>query len=464
MSATATGFGTPTATAAGSGTPAGAGARPARGLGAIGAGRLADVRPIVWLLCAFLFVATTHVDEEWPAVGKLEPTLLLGAILIAAILVELGFAGFARGPRALLHSGPGAAWTAFVVAGVLSVVWAHDLGLAGGALREYATAWMLFPAAALLVRSRAELVVVLLVLCLSEAFYLGRSLQEFLNGRIQGASGLARMVGAGESSADPNSFAATIVFAMPLFVWFALESRSAWFVLLATAYGAVGAFSVVMTRSRSGLVMLGLVGLWTLFSLPGRRLKLTSVILLALFAAGITARLGPKEVARYASILSTSTYTREESTQGRVQGYLVAAQIVEDRPVLGIGPGNWSHYRMRRVDGDKLMPHSLAGIVMAEHGLLGLLLFAAYVIAALRLVLRQRASRRATDAPWEQTLRRLLGTLLMILVLLTVSGLAAHNLARNAWWLVPGLLVAIPHLRVGASAVPAGQPTPEARS
>lgn len=443
-----------TTAATGFGNATGATTALRRGLSSLAPLRLETVHPSLWLLCAFLVVSITSIDEEWAAVGKLEPTLLLAAPLLLLCILKAVMLGMDGDRRSLLRTGVGKAWAAFVLAACLSVHWAENTGLAIDALREYATIWMLFPAAALLVRNRTELLLVLLVVCLSEGFYLARSFQEFLNGRVQGASDLARMIGAGKSNADPNSLAATITFALPLFIWFALATRSLWFVALATAYGTVGAFSIVMTRSRSGLIMLALVGLWTFVKLPSHRLRMLVVIAVALAGVVVASRLSPKELRRYASVLNTTTYTREESTQGRVRGYIVAAKIADERPVVGIGPGNWSDFRMRRIDGDKLMPHSLAGIVLAEHGLLGMLLFLLYLAVVVRLGLAERKAFAAEDDPWSRAMASLAGTLLFILALLAISGLAAHNLARNAWWLAPGLLVALHHLRHAPRGIP----------
>jgi hypothetical protein len=36
-----------------------------------------------WILQAYLFIATTFLDEEWPSIGALRPRLILGTLALA---------------------------------------------------------------------------------------------------------------------------------------------------------------------------------------------------------------------------------------------------------------------------------------------------------------------------------------------------------------------------------------------
>ena len=189
-------------------------------------------------------------------------------------------------------------------------------------------------------------------------------------------------------------------------------------------------------------MLLALVTLWALTVIPSRRLRLTAAIGLVLFGAIVAGRLSAKELQRYESIVTADTYSREESTRGRLKGYVVGGRIFQQRPVFGIGLGNWSAYREARIDGDKLMPHTLGGQLVGELGLAGTLAFLGFVTVAFRFAVRHRRRLRDTQDPWDQAVHRLLGAMVVLLALLLVSGLAAHNVGREAWFLAPALMIA----------------------
>ena len=208
-------------------------------------------------------------------------------------------------------------------------------------------------------------------------------------------------------------------------------------------YAVLTGWAVLLTRSRSGVILLGLVGLWLFSALPTRKARIWGVaILIALVAAGST-QLSESALNRYKGMLTGgSTESEKESTHGRIEGYQVAWRIFKDRPVTGVGPGNWAAYRMRHVDGITMMPHNLAGLLLATLGILGTVTFVGYLLATFARGLRERRARKGSVDPWERGIRSFVGTMLFTLVLQLISGLAAHNLERWSWYWVPGLLIA----------------------
>src|SRR5205823_3811062 len=120
--------------------------------------------------------------------------------------------------------------------------------------------------------------------------------------------------------------------------------------------------------------------------------------------------------------------------------------------LLGVGPGCWSVYRVRRVDGNPLMPHSLTGQVIATYGGLGTVAFVGYLGAVFAFAWGAMRRRWRSADPWDRAVRSLAPTVAFTVVLLLVSGLAAHNVDRLAWFLMPGLLA------VAARAKDAGDP------
>src|SRR5262249_7770108 len=124
----------------------------------------------------------------------------------------------------------------------------------------------------------------------------------------------------------------------------------------------------------------------------------------------------------------------------RVHNYGVAFDMLHDNPLLGVGPGCWSVYRVRRVDGNPLMPHSLTGQVVATYGGLGTFAFVGYLASVFAFAWSAMRRRWGWPDPWEATVRSLAPTVAFTTVLLLVSGLAAHNIDRLDWYLLPGLL------------------------
>ena len=398
---------------------------------------LSDLKQVslpFWILQVFLFLGYTSADEEWTALLQLRPRLLLGGLILLLAGVRL-FGPTGHTLRARLESDRRLVWlVAFTVAALLSTVWAFDTAAARAEFQLQFILMLAYPLVVVLVRTRQELYLALLVLCAGHGFLLLRAFTEYFGGRISSSSGLPRMMGVGQRLADPNSFAAVVVFVLPIMAWLGSRARSGFVRVGALAYAALGAIAVVLTYSRSGAVMLALCFLWMLILLRGRtRLVLVAVLLLG--ALGAAQREDGRTVKRLSTLTSSSTYNEEQSTQGRIDGYRIAWRMAEARPLLGVGPGCWSQYRMQRVDGNQLRPHNLWGQILGTHGSLGALTFAGYLFAALWLGFRVR--KRLEDP----LLRSLAAPILFTLGLMLLSGLAAHNLARELWFLLPAFLV-----------------------
>lgn len=413
--------------------------------------------PFVCLL-GYLLLQTTMFDEEWPAIGRFRPRLLLGATALLAAGVEWVVGRRERRTPSPEHL-PVTAWlVAFACGGVLAMLWAFDPGTAKDAQLALTTSLLVHFLALAIVRTRREVAVLILVLVAGHGLYLLRSLMEFLAGKHQFTMGVSRMMGAGKSLEDPNSFAGTLAFSLPLVLWCGLVTRHAFLRLCVVAYGGLAAYAVVQTHSRSGLVLLVLNVLFALAVLRSRRVRLAAVAVLV--ALGVHLASGRTDAAmdRYASIVSSRTYTKESSTVGRVEGYRVAWRMFLENPLTGVGPGNWSAYRMRRVDGETLMPHNLAGQVIATYGLAGALPFVGFLAAAVALALRTRRRTRASDVPWDRAVADLALVVPFTLLLLLVSGLGAHNVERLPWYLMPALLCVA--ARAKDPGDPASRPSP----
>lgn len=407
-------------------------------------------------LVGYLALLTTMFDEEWPGLGRFRPRLLLGGVALAVAGARL-----LDGPKR--REGPPpphravVGWLgAFVVGGGLAMLWAFEPGVAKDVQVEFTTTMLSAFLLLAIVRTRREVAVTVLVLAAGSGLYLLRSFTEYLAGKHQFTMGVSRMMGAGRSVADPNSFAGTIAFSLPLLVWAGTRTSSALLRACVAVYGVLATYCVIQTHSRSGLVLHCLNVLFALGQLPGRRSKLAAAALLVGLGTWLAAGQTDEAMERYASIFSSRTYSKESSTVGRIEGYRVAWRMFSENPLTGVGPGNWSVYRMRRVDGDVLMPHNLAGQVIATYGLAGTIPFVGYLGAVLLFAWRTRRRLAGSPDPWDQAVRGLALVAPFTLLLLGVSGLGAHNVDRLAWYLVPALLVVAARAREPGDPAPAG--------
>src|SRR4029079_13009419 len=92
------------------------------------------------------------------------------------------------------------------------------------------------------------------------ALYLTHSFREYLGGRHTYRMGIARLIGVDTTLGDPNSFGASIVFALPLLVAFwRCGIGACWGKCALSGYFGLSVVCILLTGSRSSL--LGLL-LW----------------------------------------------------------------------------------------------------------------------------------------------------------------------------------------------------------
>lgn len=417
-------------------------ARPGgrRGFFAFASTSLAGLPAPFLALMGYLLLQITFFDEEWPAVGRFRPRLLLGAVALTVAGTRLLTRERVRGEVAPAHRAMTAWYVAFLVGGAFAALWAFEPALAKDVQIEMTTTMLSYVLIVAIVRTRRELVVTVLVLAAGSGLYLLRSFMEYLNGKHQFTMGVSRMMGAGLSVSDPNSFAGTIAFSLPILTWCAVRTRLLFLRFCVVVYGLLATYCVIQTHSRSGLVLHILNVLFALVMLPSRKVKLGLAVALVGLGAWLAASQTDEALDRYSSILSSKTYTKESSTVGRIEGYKIAFRMFAENPLTGVGPGCWPAYRMRRVDGDRLMPHNLTGQVVATYGLAGLVPFVGYLAAAFLFAWRTRRRLAGSPDPWDAAVRDLALVVPFTLLLLLVSGLGAHNVDRLAWYLLPALL------------------------
>ena len=214
--------------------------------------------------------------------------------------------------------------------------------------------------------------------------YLAKSLWEFyVHGRHEYAQSVTRLLGIEETYGEPNSLAMSVVLSLPFWL-FLVRSRkpltwewtSGWrwaYGLIVGVYPFLAIVSVWETNSRAG--MLGMVAFLVgavLFS--GQSIKPIRAVFLCMLAVAVLWMVTPAVQKERLSTLwdeNAGPANAHASANGRWEGFLAAMQMVQDRPLLGVGIGNFRDYRVFYVDGIGLVAHNLPGQILGEVGLLG---------------------------------------------------------------------------------------------
>lgn len=256
--------------------------------------------------------------------------------------------------------------------------------------------------------------------------YLAHSLWEYGHGRHVWRMGTQRMIGVDATMSDPNSFAGTLMYALPM-VWPLWHELRGWRKGLLMAFTGALIVSVLLTGSRTGLLGLAVLG-GTLLVVSSRR-----VVWGLAFAAVVPMlwiMLPEDRQMRFKTMLDPTVgpANAQESAQSRVDYFWRSVDLWQDRIATGYGPGAFpvaSHTKMQA--------HTLYGQLMAETGLIGIIAFAGLLAA---FVLNARDFRRLDRGiPWRQrefTSQLSLAVMAGVLVLL-VMGIGGHNLFRNNW-------------------------------
>lgn len=194
--------------------------------------------------------------------------------------------------------------------------------------------------------------------------------------------------------ADPNFYAQTLVVLVPAALALALGHARRALRGVAWVAAAVLSLGVVTTYSRGGGLTLALV-LGAMALVEWRRIRPVHVLLAGALAVALAA-VAPKYFLGRMETLAlllpgseASRQVRDSSVDKRRVLMGAAAEMTLDRPLLGLGAGNYSaHFeeyadrvgagaRIYQDPGERAFPHCLYLEITAETGLLGLLTFAA---------------------------------------------------------------------------------------
>jgi hypothetical protein len=277
----------------------------------------------------------------------------------------------------------------------------------------------------------------LLLFLLIMAFYMFHSLWEFRNGRHTYRMGIARMVGVDRTLGDPNSFGASIVYALPFVRLFWLTAQRRLLKLFLVGYVGLSGLCILLTGSRSSL--LGLL-VWGIITCLQSTRRVRYIVLGLLVACAAFAALPDSLQNRFETMINPDVgpANAKVSGEGRIEGLFKGWELLQKYPLTGCGPGVW-----RRATGSDIESHSLYGQLMGELGGFGVVVFGALVIGYAMAIRNFRRRCRSLEGADGRFMFHLTTALATALVLLLLEGLFGHNLMRFTWlWYIGFLVIA----------------------
>lgn len=399
-----------------------------------------------WLLIGYMFLFIDRPFEVWPWLGDLhvERVYMLFTMGVWAVYPKKRF----------LPNPQHAAYVAFAVAVLFA--WAVSPWNAYGqpVVEDWLKIVVFYGLLVTSVYDEEGLKRVAVGFLAVMGLYLLHSFREYLAGRHTYRMGIARMIGVDTTLGDPNSFGASIVFALPIVValWKAGTGGRAGRLLL-LGYVGLSSLCILLTGSRSSL--LGLL-IWFTIIIWGTRYRYKAMAAFVVAAPLSFVALPESLQTRFETIINPDVgpANAKESGEGRIQGLTMGFRQWANNPLSGIGPGAW-----RPANRTKIESHNLYGQLVGETGTLGLLAFLAILACFWKNLRAVRRVRR--DVPeWENDLVFTLPQAIGVAVcLLLFMGNFGHNLFRFTWLWYGGFLIIARHCV--ARRVATWEPEPE---
>jgi len=362
----------------------------------------------------------------------------VGVVLIVSWLLLL-----AREPRDvpfLFRDRPGlsACVLAFLVWSLASVMWAVDAGAVISNVTRLVQVLLLMFVTYSAVRTTRHLSVLMwsfLVGAVVTASYSLASGSYGQGGRLGGIF-------------DPNFFAAELVGAMVFAGFMLAVTRQPWLRLALVIFVGVYAVAFVRTGSRGGLIALAVaLAVAIVLAGPIRARVIATVLIVSAIATAYYADIAPSRIRERITNVSA------QSSGGRADEWSIALRIASDRPLLGVGLGNYKVVEPSYTTGNinllrvnyalryRLETHNTYLNLLSELGSVGLALFTA--ILGLIVATAVRGARRLGelgDLNCELLARGLVaGTIGTLVAYIFLSGQYEKQL-----WLLLGLMAAIP--------------------
>lgn len=381
---------------------------------------------MIWMLGGYMWLFVHRPFEVWPILGTLQ---IERVYVILMFLVWLGAPNKGWVPNRLHYQ-----QAAFTVLLTLSWLISPYMSqkICSESVESYFKVIVFYFLVLTTVRDERGLRMLITMFLAAVGLYMAHSMLEFARGRYEWRMGIRRMLGVDMTYGDPNSFAASLLYTLPLTMplWATRPSKFLRTLLIGYTLGALAC--IALTGSRTGFV--GLVAMTMMILLVTVKRK-GLLLVLAVLAGGIgfalAATVLPDELQqRYLTLVDSSYGPKNAavSASGRMAGFVAGIEAWQKSPLIGHGPRGFD-FATGRMGG----AHNLYGQVLSEMGALGALLLLVYVICfALNCLEVRRFYRDHPDEPRDFPFHvaRASGIIVVMLLLLGWSG---HTLYRYHW-------------------------------
>lgn len=313
----------------------------------------------------------------------------------------------------------------------ISAMWAHDQNAAITAASRYGLNFILFPIVYTAVWERRHL---RWVLC---AFVVGALLSAAYGLAFPQYTEEGRLTGAiGEANELASVLLAGLAVALGLAISAGRGSRLRGPALVAAAICAVG---VLASMSRAALVAFLVVAITAVF-VAGRWRKRAAIAALLVALSGVV------YFAAFTTQEARERVTRFEGGTGRIDLWTIGWRMVEERPLVGVGAGNFEtdspRYLVRPgaiVRDDFVLDtpkqtHNIYLQVLSELGVVGLALFLAVIAFSLSCAVRAARTARANGDRLLEPLAW--GVLLAAVGLLATDFFQSEQFSKQLWLLL----------------------------
>ncbi len=406
------------------------------GVLAIGIGLVILLQPFAGLLlytCLFLL----RPAELYPALGPLHIERVVGIVTLAAMFL-------AQQRRDGRFSIDGSRQTilllSFMVAVLGSVPFAYWRYQAVQGFIEVIKTVIFYLLVVHLVDTRKRLQIFIVLFSVLILYIAGTAFVSYQQGTTFYAQGIERAVGNTSVSENPNSLGTTIAAAIPLFMLLALRAPTLWMKILFGLGVPLLISTLAITGSRASL--LGFLGAAVYMWWMSRNRILVGIVGLTILVAGFLV-LPEQYQTRYSSMTSGEL---DASSQGRVTVWKKGARMLVDRPFFGVGINCFGTANADSYSGEGrrsyLRAHNLFVQVFSEVGLIGGILFTAFMYQFLRINRRTSKMLAAAGGRWRFE-REVLNAIFAGLVVLLVTGVFGHSLLRRTWYLYAAIGVSV---------------------
>ncbi|MEW5736237.1 MAG: O-antigen ligase family protein [Thermodesulfobacteriota bacterium] len=372
----------------------------------------------------FLFIFRPFELYDWLADFHLERTYMIGLLLCTLFFPKNG---------RVINPYTGALLF-FFFAMCLSAFFAYDPDIAWEQTGEYSKLMIFYVVILLSVQSRRDLRIFLSAFVVVMAIYVGKSLWEFfMYGRHIIRMDTLRLLAVGRTYADPNSFAASILYSLPVAVALFRTHRGRSGRLMLAGYGLLALVALVLTGSRGG--MLGFLFYLTVLWVRQRR-KLLFGIMAMILVLGTWIFMPETYHERMLTMVDSSiNRSATVSAHGRIKGLRNGVNLFFLAPLTGFGPGNYDRVVSRVGEYSQKKPHNLYGQILSEMGLAGLIPFC---WLAVLLLLTPRMMRNQSPGFDNKAARKDFSYQMAVAcqevtLILLFMGNVSHNLFRYNW-------------------------------